>query len=231
MRTQNKCKINGVKGIQSRALPGKNPDFVQAGSDRHQATADQNQNLKQKRRKYRIKKKWKKQTFRFGTWNVRIGFQFVWKHRRFTGNGRKERSRRKTSRLVLHKRSVHDEYLYLCFIDYKKDFDKVKHNEIVHILDDLGLEERDLRDIQNVWLNRTAKGRTVDSETDEIRIEKGDRQGVEYSPDMLNWYSKCIMKHLDDEKGKSIGGKNIKKVRFTNDTALLASAKLLSRSS
>ena len=48
----------------------------------------------------------------------------------------------------------------------------------VHILDDLGLDDKDFRDIQNVYFNQTAKGRTLDAETDEIRIENGVRQVV-----------------------------------------------------
>ncbi len=68
--------------------------------------------------------------------------------------------------------------LHLCFIDYKKAFDKVKHKEIEHILNDLGLDDKDFRDIQNVYFNQTAKGRTLDAETDEIRIENGVRQVV-----------------------------------------------------
>ena len=88
----------------------------------------------------------------------------------------------------------------MCFIDYKKAFDKVKHNEIAPILGYLGLDDKDLAVIQNVYFNQTAIVRTLDSESDEIRIEKGVRQDCVYSPDLFNLYSECIMKHLDDEK-------------------------------
>ena len=35
--------------------------------------------------------------------------------------------------------------LFLCFIDYKKAFDKVKHNEMICVLDQIGIDDKDLR--------------------------------------------------------------------------------------
>ena len=38
--------------------------------------------------------------------------------------------------------------LYLCFTDYKKDFDTVKHQEIMTTIEDINIDGKDLRIIK-----------------------------------------------------------------------------------
>ena len=52
--------------------------------------------------------------------------------------------------------------LYLCFIDYTKAFDTVKHGELFNILCDLNLDGNDLRIIRNLYWNQTAAVRVGD---------------------------------------------------------------------
>ena len=40
--------------------------------------------------------------------------------------------------------------IYLCFVDYTKAFDRIVHNELIHLLDDLNLDDKDLRLIQSL---------------------------------------------------------------------------------
>ena len=46
--------------------------------------------------------------------------------------------------------------LYLCFLDYTKAFDKVKHEEIINILENLDMDGKDLRIIKNLYWKQTA---------------------------------------------------------------------------
>ncbi|GFS08569.1 RNA-directed DNA polymerase from mobile element jockey-like [Elysia marginata] len=47
--------------------------------------------------------------------------------------------------------------VYLCFIDYSKAFDKVKHSELLGILDQLNIDGKDLRILRNLcWEQVTA---------------------------------------------------------------------------
>ena len=47
--------------------------------------------------------------------------------------------------------------LYLCFIDYTKAFNKLRHEEIMSILDSLNIiDGKDLRIIRNIYLEQTA---------------------------------------------------------------------------
>ena len=41
--------------------------------------------------------------------------------------------------------------LYLCFIDYSKAFDKVRHEKLFNILEHLDIDGKDLRVIRNLW--------------------------------------------------------------------------------
>ena len=46
--------------------------------------------------------------------------------------------------------------LYICFVDYKKAFDKVQHHDLFEILEDVGLDDKDLRLIRNLCWNQNA---------------------------------------------------------------------------
>ena len=46
--------------------------------------------------------------------------------------------------------------LYLCFIDYTKAFDKLRHEEIMSILDSLNIDGKDLRIVRNIYWVQTA---------------------------------------------------------------------------
>ena len=44
----------------------------------------------------------------------------------------------------------------LCFIDYTKAFDKLRHEEIMSILDSLNIDGKDLRIVRNIYWEQTA---------------------------------------------------------------------------
>ena len=43
--------------------------------------------------------------------------------------------------------------LYMCFIDYKKSFDTIKHVDLLTILNRLDIGRKDLRIIRNLYYN------------------------------------------------------------------------------
>jgi hypothetical protein len=53
--------------------------------------------------------------------------------------------------------------LYLCFIDYTKAFDKVKHNKLLEIMNRIYIDGKDLRIIKKPILGTTAAVR-IDNE-------------------------------------------------------------------
>ena len=79
--------------------------------------------------------------------------------------------------------------LYLCFIDYSKAFDKVRHDKPFDMLERLDIDVKALRRLKNLHWEQTTVV-IVDSTISEwIKIEKGVRQGCVLSPDLFSLYN------------------------------------------
>lgn len=112
--------------------------------------------------------------------------------------------------------------LYLCFIDYSKAFDKVKHQHLFNILQDLDIDGKDLRIIRNIYWEQESAIR-YEGEISEFRpIKRGVRQGCVLSPDLFNIYSEIILRNIEHLDGIKVGGKNINNLRYADDTVLIA---------
>ncbi len=112
--------------------------------------------------------------------------------------------------------------IFLCFIDYSKAFDKVKHEELFNILQSLDIDGKDLRVIRNLYWEQTAAMR-VDGDISEYKsIRRGVRQGCILSPDLFNIYSEMVLREIGDLEGIKVGGVNINNLRYADDTVLLA---------
>lgn len=46
--------------------------------------------------------------------------------------------------------------IYLCFIDYSKAFDKVKHETLLEMLQSLDMDGKDIRILRNLYWEQTA---------------------------------------------------------------------------
>lgn len=112
--------------------------------------------------------------------------------------------------------------LYLCFIDYSKAFDKVRHSDLFEILQAINCDGKDLRVIRNLYWEQEAAIR-VDGDCSEYRpICRGVRQGCVFSPDLFNIYSEIILRNIEDHEGIKVGGLNINNLRYADDTVLIA---------
>ena len=109
-------------------------------------------------------------------------------------------------------------------MDYQKAFDKVQHGKLVEILRKVGLDERDLRIIVNLYCGQTASIRREAEDSDVIEIQRGVRQGCVLSPLLFNLYSEEIFKEaLDDiELGVSVNGQRLNNIRYADDTVVFA---------
>ncbi len=112
--------------------------------------------------------------------------------------------------------------LYMCFIDYTKAFDKVRHEEILKMLESLDLDGKDVRLIRNLYWEQTACMRIDGDLSKYIKIFRGVRQGCVLSPDLFNLYSEMILRALEDLKGVHVGGRNVNNLRYADDTVLIA---------
>lgn len=115
--------------------------------------------------------------------------------------------------------------VFLCFLDYKKAFDRVKHIDLLKMLHRVGIDDKDLQLIQNIYFEQSAAICLGDEMSEWINIKKGVRQGCVLSPDLFSLYSEVILREIDDEEGIKVGGVNINNLRFADDTVLLADSK------
>lgn len=114
--------------------------------------------------------------------------------------------------------------VYLCFIDYEKAFDRVRHQQMLEILQRVGLDNRDLRIIANLYWNQRANVRVEDALSEEVLIKRGVRQGCVLSPMLFNLYSEAILSQALDgfDRGIVVNGEIINNLRYADDTALIA---------
>ena len=112
--------------------------------------------------------------------------------------------------------------IYICFIDYAKAFDKVKHSEMIECLSEIGINDKDLQIITKLYWEQTATVRTENGVTKEFQIKKGVRQGCVLSPSLFNLYTEKIFREVEEMNGVIIGGVNINNLRYADDTVLLA---------
>ena len=82
--------------------------------------------------------------------------------------------------------------------------------------------------LRNLHAGQEATVRTEHGTTDWFQIRKGVRQGCILSPCLFNLYAEYIMQNagLDEaQAGIKIAGRNINKLRYADDTTLMAESK------
>ena len=125
-------------------------------------------------------------------------------------------------RMIIERAIEVQKNLFMCFIDYQKAFDTVKHEELLALLSSLDIGRKDLRIIRNLYYEQTAAVRVDNELTDYVKIKRGVRQGCVLSPVLFSLYSEIIMRKIADMEGISIGGQNVNNIRYADDTVLIA---------
>ena len=112
--------------------------------------------------------------------------------------------------------------VFMCFIDYEKAFDKVRHSQLIEILQSINVDGKDIRLITNLYWNQQAAVNIDNNLTPWIEIKRGVRQGCVMSPDLFSVYGEIIMRSINGMEGIRIGGENINNIRFADDTVIIA---------
>jgi hypothetical protein len=113
--------------------------------------------------------------------------------------------------------------LYICFINFEKAFNEVQHQKLIEILQQLGLDGRDIHIIKHLYWRQKARVRVGNQTTDEVQINRGGRQGCIPSQILFNVYSERIIENaLTRPEGIKINGVLINNILYANDTALIA---------
>ena len=118
--------------------------------------------------------------------------------------------------------------IYFCFIDYAKAFDCVDHNKLWKILQEMGIPDHLICLLRNLYAGQEATARTGHGTMDWFHIAKGVCQGYILSPCLFNLYTEYSMQNarLDEAQARiKIAGRNINKLRYADDTTLMAESK------
>src|SRR5437867_3159987 len=126
-------------------------------------------------------------------------------------------------KVVKRKKTTKRKKLYLCFIDYQKAFDRVKHKKLAEVMEKAGISELERRVIINLYWRQHAAVRWNGEVGREVVVEKGVRQGCVISPLLFNLYSEFMIKEaLENEDGIKFNGVNITNLRYADDAVLVA---------
>ena len=111
-----------------------------------------------------------------------------------------------------------DKEVYLCFNNYQKAFDYLRHGKMLETLTIVGIDNSNLRAIAKLYC-------PIREYKDQPGIKRGVRQGCVLSPTLFNLYAEGIIaKALEkDTEGIIIKGKRVNNLRYADGTVLIAS--------
>ena len=112
--------------------------------------------------------------------------------------------------------------VYACFIDYEKAFDTVRHQDLIQMLESIGVDGKEISLLANLYWHQKATVRINGALSNPVSIERGVRQGCPLSPDLFSLYGEFIMREIDGMDGVKVGGININNIRYADDTVLVA---------
>ena len=115
--------------------------------------------------------------------------------------------------------------IYFCFMDYAKAFDCVDHNKLWKILKEMGISDHLTCLLRNLYAGQEATVTTGHGTTDWFQTGKGVCQGCILLPCLFNFYAEYIMRNarLDEAQARTkFARKNINKLRYADDTTLMA---------
>ena len=121
--------------------------------------------------------------------------------------------------------------IYFCFIDYAIAFDCVDLNKLWKILKEMGIPDHLTCLLRNLYAGQEAAVRTGHGTIDWFKIGKGARQSCILSPCLFNLHPEYIMRNTglkEAQAGIKIAGRNIKNLRYADDTTMMAESELKS---
>ena len=80
-------------------------------------------------------------------------------------------------------------------MNYAKAFDRVDHNKLWKILQEMGIPDHLTCFLRNLYAGQEATDRTGHGKTDWFQIEKGVHQGCILLPCLFNLYAEYIMRN------------------------------------
>ena len=129
---------------------------------------------------------------------------------------------------IIEKARIFQKNNYFCFIDYSKDFNCEDHSKLWKIAKEMRISDHLTCVLKNLCTGKEATVRTWDGKTDWFKIEKKSMSSYILSPCLFNLYAEYSMwnARLDRaQTGIKIARRNINKLRYADDTTLMAENK------
>ena len=104
---------------------------------------------------------------------------------------------------IIEKAREFQKNIYFCFIDYVKAFDRVDHNKLWEILQEMGIPDYLTCLLRNMYAGQEATVQTGHRTTNWFQIGKGVRQGCILSPSLFNLHAEYIMRNAELEEAQA----------------------------
>ena len=116
-------------------------------------------------------------------------------------------------------------YVFACFLDISKAFDRVNHRSLFSKLRDLKLPSNMVKLLVYWYANQSVNVRWKHIVTGEFLMKNGTRQGSVLSPYLFCVYMRCISHKLSSSGiGCHIGGISVCVLLYADDLVILASS-------
>ena len=127
-------------------------------------------------------------------------------------------------KIILEKAKERNQPLYLCFIDFTKAFDMIRHDKLWLTMLEMGFPPQLVQLLRNLYRQQRANVKTDGRTSAWFRVNKGVRQGCNLSPCLFNILAEQVMRKalMGFAGGFRIGGKTISNLRYADDIVLLA---------
>ena len=142
--------------------------------------------------------------------------------------GRRTRDQIANIRWIIKKAREFQKNIYFCFIDYAKAFDCMDHNKLWKILQEMRIPDHLTCLLKNLYAGQEATVKTGHEITDCFQIGKGVHQGCILSSCLFNLHAGYIMRNAGLEEAQAgirIARRNIKNLRYADETTLMADSK------
>ena len=96
-------------------------------------------------------------------------------------------------RTVMERAVEKQKDLFMCFVDYEKVFDRVKHGLMTERLRELGIDLANLRVLTDLYWEQKAVVGIEDDRSGWTEIQRGVRQGCVLSPNLFSFYSQVVI--------------------------------------
>jgi len=129
-------------------------------------------------------------------------------------------------RILTEKARAHRQPLYMCFVDFEKAFDKVKHKKLWQTMVDMGFAGHLVALIRSLYENQRSNVKIQGDTSGWFQAKQGVRQGCILSPYLFNLMAELLMSYALEgfDGGLKIGGRRVTNLRYADDIVLIASS-------